>query len=293
MTPDCHNALHPVVLDVGLTLQGFSISGVATWIVIPELDVMFDAGECPMFAVPVNNVLLSHAHGDHSRCLLRHWQLRRMMKMSEAAYVVPAGTIQGFRDLVDVEARMEGLPPDQVTYPKLYPAPVDGRLVLGRGLWATAFPVEHRVESVGYTIGRTVQKLKPAYQELSGPEIGQLRKEGVAVTDPVDTALVTFIGDCTGASLAANPHIWDSRVVIIEATYVEDEDLPKAVERMHTHLQEVADVLRTVKGPRCDALVLKHFTLKASPERVREQVAKLIPVDWVNRTHVLLPPSTP
>ena len=61
-----YNALHPVTLRLdGLTLQGFSISGLATWLMVPELDVLFDVGECPLAALPINHVLLTHAHFDH------------------------------------------------------------------------------------------------------------------------------------------------------------------------------------------------------------------------------------
>ena len=66
---------------------------------------MFDAGECPVDAAgSVEHVFLTHAHGDHSRCLLRHWQLRRMFRMTEASYYVPASSVDGFGKIVRAEA---------------------------------------------------------------------------------------------------------------------------------------------------------------------------------------------
>jgi ribonuclease Z len=275
-----------------MTVEGFSISGLATWVNVPELGVMFDAGECPIESVPLDHVFLSHVHGDHSRCLLRHWQLRRMLRMGEATYYVPAHAVDGFRRLVAVEAEMEGVAdPAEVVFPNFQTLPDDGttRTAFKRGLWVTAFPVRHRVPSQGFTVGRTVQKLKPEYEGLPGAEIGALRKAGTVVTDAVETPLVTFIGDCVGESLTTQAHIWDSKVVIIECTYVEDADAPNAAAYGHTHLREIVEVLSRTPAPACEALVLKHFSMKVNTERVRELVAAAVPPEWANRVHVLLP----
>lgn len=290
MTPSHQNALSPVTLKVaGLTIEGFSISGVATWVVVPELDVMFDAGECPLSAVPISNVFLSHVHGDHSRCLLRHWQLRRMLDQGEAAYFVPASAVEGFRTLVRTEAEMEGVA-DDVVFPDFRVLPEGDKVAFKKGVWVRAFPVEHRVQSQGFTVGRTVQKLKPEFAHLPGAEIGALRKAGTVVSDSLDTALVTFIGDCTGASLRANGHIFDSKVVIVEATYVEPGDRANADRHGHTHLEDVVEALRAAgPAPSCEAVVLKHFSLKHHPDRVRERVAELVPAEWADRVKVFLP----
>lgn len=291
MTPDHQNALCPVTLSVGgLTLEGFSLSGIATWLRVVELDVMFDAGECELSCVPIPDVFLTHAHGDHYRCLLRHWQLRRMFGLNAARYHVPASAVASLRDIVAAEARMEGVT-EEVVYPNLLPRHDKETFSIRKGLWARAFSVEHRAPSLAYTVGRTVNKLRPTFAALTGPEIAALRQAGTTVTDSVDTALVTFLGDHTGAALRANPHIWDSKVVVVECTYVEPEDQANAAARTHTHLAEIVDVLREVEAPACEALVLKHFSLKNNPRRIREVVEASLPDGWGYRTHLLLPPA--
>jgi ribonuclease Z len=93
-----HNALDQIQLRCGgLTLAGFSISGLATYLQVPELDVCFDMGECPLSAVPLRHVLLTHAHGDHARCVLRHSALRRMLGLAgDASYFMPADIAANF-----------------------------------------------------------------------------------------------------------------------------------------------------------------------------------------------------
>lgn len=293
-TPAHHNALHPVeVATAGLTIRGFSISGLATWFVIPELDVMFDAGECPVEAIGVNNVFLSHGHPDHSNGLLRHWQLRQMMGMGKATYFVPAGTIDGLGARVRAEALLgaEEEPVFAEHFPQMVVVPTDrSRGKFKRGLWIEAFPVEHRSPSVGYTVGRTVQKLKPDFVGLRGDEIGTLRRNGTVVTDEVSTPLVTFIGDCTGASLAANKHIFDSKVVIIECTHVDDDQQERTAKYGHTHLRDIVAVLSSFDPPEaCEAVILKHFSLKEHPDHIRERVTALTPPAWASRVKVFLP----
>lgn len=292
--PAHHNALHPVVLHAsGLTLEGFSISGVATWLIVHELDALFDVGECALQAVPVGAVFVTHIHGDHSRCLLRHWQLRRMFNLAAADYYVPASTVDGLRDIVRAEARMEGVPENEAEFPRFVALPTDGTPtpLRGKGVWARAFPVNHRVDSVGYTLGRTTHKLRPEFATLPGREIAALRTSGTAVSQSVESPLITFIGDCDGATLARESHIWESQVVVIECTYVDPEDRDNAARSTHTHLDEIVEVLRTNPGPRVQALVLKHFSLKSTPAGIRERVTACMPTEWIDRVRVLLPPG--
>lgn len=287
MIPSHHNALHSTTLKVGgLTLEGFSISGLATWLIVHELDAIFDMGECPLQGVPINNVFLTHTHGDHARCLPRHWHLREMFGQKPGNYFVPAYAVQGFRDIASIEAIMER---SSESPPNLTPVESDTTHSYKKGLWMQAFSVNHRAPSLGYTIGRTVQKLKPEYTHLLGPEIGALRKSGVEVTDSTDTAVFTFIGDCDGATLIRENHIWESQVVVLECTYVEDADLPLAARNTHTHLQEIVAVLRENPYPNVKALVLKHFSMKYDPARIRELVSQHIPANWADRVHILLP----
>ena len=113
------NALNQVVVPIeGTTLRGFSIAGLATYLQVPELDVCFDMGECPISAVPLNHVFLTHAHGDHWRCLSRHWALRHMTGMGrEAVYYMAEELVPRFCDLWRAEMRFEGVAEDSIEMP--------------------------------------------------------------------------------------------------------------------------------------------------------------------------------
>jgi ribonuclease Z len=294
---DHHNALRQVSLTVGgLTLNGFSISGLATYVQVPELGVCFDLGECPLSALSLDHVFLTHAHGDHARCLPRHWQLRRMLGNAKpAAYFLPASIRAGCEAWVRAEARFEGVPEELIETPAFHGLEGGPELVAlpyRKDLRVRAFPVQHSVPSLGYTLFAHKQKLKAEYRALPGAEIARLRKANVAVQEEVDEPLLTFIGDCNGATLLEQAHIWASPVLILEVTFVEPGEEALARKKLHTHLSELSAALEHF-GDRvaCEHIVLKHFSMKSSPERVFELVRQGLPERFHERVHVFLSPT--
>jgi ribonuclease Z len=291
---DIHNALAQVSLSIdGLTLTGFSISGVATYVQVPELDVCFDMGECPLSSLPLNHVFLTHAHGDHARCLPRHWQLRRMVGIAgDATYFLPDEIRAGCEAWIHAEAKFEGVPDADVIAPPLIglvpggePQPLPRR----KDLRVRAFPVTHRVPSLGYTLYAHKRKLKPEYQGVAGAELARLRASGVEVQREVDEPRLTFIGDCIGQSLVDQAHIWQSPVVIIEATFLAPGEEELAARKGHTHLGEIARALDEL-GDAVTArhIVLKHFSMRYTASEIAEHVDRVIPPRFRPRVQLFL-----
>jgi ribonuclease Z len=265
---------------------------------VPDLDLCFDMGECPLSAVPLDHVFLTHAHGDHSRCLLRHHALRGMFGIQRpATYYLPAELHAAFVDVAKAEARFESVPDEAFALPTLVPMHGDRALVPiagKRDLFVSAFPVTHRVPSLGYTIIERRKRLKPALAGLPGEEIGRRRQRGEQVTDDADVPLLTFIGDCVGRSLREQDHIWKSAVVVIETTFLAPEDRARAAETGHTHVSELAEVLQDLgSAVAVEHIVLKHFSLKhAAMKNGRDEIVQLvhasIPSAWHGRLRLLV-----
>ena len=96
------------------TLMGFSVGGVESVIIVPELDCAFDIGRCPHEALTINNVLLSHGHTDHVAGLPYYFAQREFQGIEKGRALVPAGLIDPLEDLLQVWGRIDGhVPPHE------------------------------------------------------------------------------------------------------------------------------------------------------------------------------------
>ena len=290
-----HNALRQtyIKLEPQTTLHGFSISGLATYLQIPELDVVFDMGECPISALPLNHVFLTHSHGDHSRCLMRHNSLRKMMGIEKpAAYYIPHFLMTKAKRWIQAEAEFEGVPPGKFKQPNLIAINAKDdpqQLSYRKDLYVKAFAVKHAQPSLGYTVFKSKKKLKPQYIGLTPQELIQLRENGVEIQKQILTPFLTFIGDCVGESLIEEEHIWQSKFLVLEATFLDqgEEDMAKA--KGHTHLKEIFEILTNPPFPiQTEKIILKHFSMKYTKDFILKRIRESIPDPWQEKILVLL-----
>ena len=283
-----HNALKQVHLETSCTtVSGFSISGLATYIQLPELDFCIDMGECPLSATSINHVFLTHAHGDHARCLMRHHSLRKMMGVErESVYYMPEYICDGARDWIRSEAMFEGVPENKFRYPDIVPVTAGDIQVLEhrKDLAFEAFDVKHSIPAMGGTLYHYKKKLKDEYLGLSADEIIKLRTSGTEITREVYDPLVSFMGDCMGESLLENYRVFQSKVLITECTLLAPEDYEMSHKKGHTHIRQIADAMNRL-GDRveCEKIILAHFSMKYSEKYIREMIAKEIPERFIDR----------
>lgn len=290
-----YNALRQATVEGAKeNLVGFSISGLATYVQIPELDLCLDMGECPLSALPLDHVFLSHAHGDHSRCLMRHYSLRRMTGIERpAAYYLEADLVERARDLVRAEARFEGTPLAKLAMPDFVGLEVGAEpvpLAWRKDLRIGAFRVHHSIPAIGCTVYDHKRKLKEEFAGLPGPKLAELRLEqGVEITREILEPRVSFCGDTTIKGLAANPQIWKSRIVIVESTFLEPGEEAMARHKRHTHVTELVALLKEL-GPelKSETVVLSHFSMKHTPAQILALVAQAVPEELRERVRVLI-----
>ena len=290
------NALKAIDFEVAKTrLSGFSVSGLATWMIAPELDVCFDMGECPLSAVPMNHVFLTHAHGDHSRCLMRHDALRRMIGITkESVYYIPQSICESAREWMRASAAFEGVRSRDIRLPQIVPlthSPIGSApkpLAYRENLSVRAFKVDHGVPSLGYTLYDSRKKLKRQYHGVPGRELAELKRQGVTIEAPLHTPRLTFIGDCTAKTLWREHEIWESKVLVIEATFIGEGEERHARQRGHTHLSEIAKILdERADEIACEAIIIKHFSMKVKPLEAAEAALRMIPPSFHERVYLM------
>lgn len=292
-----HNALRQVRHHVGkIHLCGFSVSGLATYLQLPEYDFCVDMGECPVSAIGIDHVFLTHAHGDHSRCLMRHHSLRRMMGVEKPSiYYMPEDLVPGAKKWIHSEALFEGVPEQRFKLPEIVPMK-DGEktpLHYRKDLSISAFPVRHAqigrqhfLPSMGVTLYNHKNKLKEEFLGLDPAEIISLRERGEEITREVFSPLITFMGDCLGDNLESLPAIWESEVLVTECTFIDDGEESMAEKKGHTHISQIVKALEKF-GPdmKCKNIVLNHFSMKYSADHILETLREKIPEEY--RNHII------
>ncbi|MEN0019278.1 MAG: MBL fold metallo-hydrolase, partial [Planctomycetota bacterium] len=68
-------------------IQGISVAGELTSIMVPELDVCFDMGQCPRAALASKYVAVTHGHMDHIGGLAYYASQRRFQGMGSGTIV--------------------------------------------------------------------------------------------------------------------------------------------------------------------------------------------------------------
>lgn len=288
-----HNALKQVHVETSCTtVSGFSVSGLATYLQLPELDFCIDMGECPLSATSINHVFLTHAHGDHGRCLMRHHSLRKMMGVErDSVYYMPDFICEGAKAWIKAEAMFEGVPENKFRYPEIIPVQ-SGELQFlkyRKDLALEAFEVKHSIPAMGGILYYYKKKLKDEFLNKTPAEIIELRKNGIEITREVYDPLVSFMGDCLGESLLDNYRVFQSKILITECTFLSPEDEPMSVKKGHSHINDIVKALNEMDdGVKCEKIILSHFSMKYSDKYIRDVVAKSIPEKFRDRVVVLL-----
>jgi ribonuclease Z len=273
-------------------VSGFSISGLATYLQIPELDFCIDMGECPLSATPINHVFLTHAHGDHARCLMRHHSLRKMMGVErDSVYYIPESISEGAKAWIKAEAMFEGVSETKFRYPQIVPVKAGQRIFLEyrKDLAIEAFEVKHSIPSMGATLYYYKKKLKDEFLGKSATEIIELRQKNVEITREVYEPLVSFTGDCLGESLLENKDIFKSKVLITECTFLDEGEEQMAHQKGHTHISDIVKALNKLGDEvKCDKIILNHFSMKYAEKHIRDMIAKEIPEKFSEKVVALI-----
>ena len=263
-----------------ITLMGWSVAALRTNFYIKELGLMLDAGlSGPVWTI--NHLLITHCHSDHIANLPFHlYSYKPPEKIKiyipkgievhikafiESAYLLSSHTfpeeenikredlyVYGFFDLISVE-------PGNII-------PIQIKKV-NYGL--EIFKCYHQVPCVGYGVYNVRKKLKEEYSNLSGKEIGELRKNGVEINYDYISKMFVYLGD-TGREIFEDENwkkIMEYPTIIIECTFILEDEKEQAIKTQHIHWDDLEPIVDKYNK---NTFILIHFSQRYDNSEIKK-----------------------
>ncbi|XP_027121667.1 tRNase Z TRZ1 isoform X1 [Coffea arabica] len=257
----------------GYQIEGISIAGHETCVIIPSLNLAFDIGKCPQRAISQQFLFISHGHMDHIGGLPMFVATRGLYRMAAPTVIVPKTIKENVETIFQAHRDMDQSELNHT----LIGLDVGEEFYLRKDLKVKAFKTYHVIPSQGYVVYSVKQKLKDEYIGLPGNEIKKLRLSGVEITYTTTTPEVAFTGDTTSDFIVDSNNIdaLRAKVLIMESTYVEDTmTVDDARDYGHTHLSEIihhADLFEN------KAILLIHFSSRYQLDVIQHAISSLAP----------------
>ncbi len=262
-------------------VQGLSVAGEQVALQIPELDIGFDIGACPRAALPSKHLAISHGHMDHTGALAYFCSQRRFQGMGVATLVCDKRIAHDIHAMMDGFSNLER----QKTPYELIALEEDEKIEIKNNTYLKGFSVEHTAPSFGYTIIERRTKLLEDLVGLPQEKLRELKQRGQEITRELWIPLVTYIADTEPGAHLLTPEVRQSKVVICECTFFDQEHRGRAKIGKHLHAEDIAEWVGVLE---CEDLVLHHISRRTHMGVARARLDEILKPHDAQRVHLLM-----
>ena len=263
-----HNLAHIEIDD--LEIIGYSVAGEETVVAMPQLDVCFDIGKAPDQIISINHILLTHGHMDHAAGIAYYLSHRKFCGMPAGTILAPQNLLQPIREIINAWGRLDG---NKIPVQLVGVKPGD-EYQIKPNLFARVFPTKHSRGSVGFSVIEKRKKLKPEYTGLTGPQIVELKKQGIKIDYSLEIPIVSYLGDTQYVDFSQLKYISESKILIAECTFYEDEHSGRASAGKHMHIDDFTTLLKNLSN---EHIIVTHTTLRTPMREIRKILKNALP----------------
>jgi len=126
-------------------------------------------------------------------------------------------------------------------------------------------------KSLSYKIYSTKRKLKAEFQKMTGLELKTIREEKghKYISKEVADCIIGYSGDTPVEDYSR----WDNtKILIHEATFLEEDEKLNTHQNKHSNLREVMKMVASIN---IETLILSHFSSRYAPEEIDTAIKKL------------------
>lgn len=264
-----------------IRVQGTSVAGEASAVMVPEFDVCFDIGMCARPMLTSKFVALTHGHMDHVAALPYYFSQRWFQGMGTGVCICDARIENAVRGMMAGWIDLE----QQRTSHEIVALEDGQEFEIKNNIILKGFHVDHTVPAMGYCVSERRTKLKPEFTDLPQSRLMEIKNSGTAITRELRVPMVTYVGDTLPGPSLFRDEVQKSKVLIIECTFFEPSHKNRAMVGKHVHIDDIIELLPHLE---CEAIVLTHLSRRTNLLAARKQLSERLNDDDAQRVHLLM-----